>query len=293
MQARKGTQGIPPRLPQVAIGGSERLVQPCLSTHRSPTCHDKPAPFLLQTPVSPSLKPQPGSTTVPHWLPSTAPASLQLPHWHTHPEQASPRQDRDLSHCPTTASKSCSSPWERGRRTGFGAGGGEAQSHPDLSPSRSLGQASLHHPKTETRRVRGHSPGQSLEPPSRPGAALQGTAEQRFPSSKRGKEPLHPTPPVSPSHSPGPRASPSQPKQARLPINKDEEAPSHRDPFSFFSRTLSQWAEGQGYSKRPSAGVLIAPAENAARGAAEPISRSLPCRWFKPSHGGPSVTSIS
>lgn len=216
----------------------------------------------------------------------------------THPAQASPKQDRDPSHHPTTASKHCSSP-----RRGAGKLGAVLLPAPRVrgrgSPvPRSLARGIPAPPKRRRRHAgfkgtvqsRSCSHPDAQEQLSRAPQVLQRNSSLL---QNEGRDLFPPSPPVSPSHSPGPRAPPSQPKQARLPINKDEEAPSHLDPFSFFSHTLSKWAEGQGYRKRPSAGVLIALAENTACGAAEPISGSLPYRQFKTSHGGPSVTSIS
>lgn len=216
----------------------------------------------------------------------------------THPVQTSPKQDRDPSRQPTTASKHCRTP-----RRGAGKLGAVLLSGPRVrgrgSPvPHSLARGTPALPKRRRRHAgfKGTVQSRSCSHPDaqeqlsrapqvlqRNSSLLQNEGRDLFPHL------LQSLLPTLQDH----ELPPSQPKQARLPINKDEEAPSHLDPFSFFSHALSKWAEGQGYRKRPSAGVLIALAENTACGAAEPISGSLPYRQFKTSHGGPSVTSIS
>lgn len=92
---------------------------------------------------------------------------------------------------------------------------------------------------------------QSLWPPACPGAALS-AGEQHFPSREvgMGMELCTQLPPALLAALQDHALPLPQPSQ-ELAINKEEEAPSHSDPLSFFSCTLSKWAEGQGSGKGP------------------------------------------
>lgn len=178
MQARQGTQGVPSKASRgghTHTGGSESVVQPCLSTHRpentrvqqqQQTKHDKPTPFLLQTPMSPSPEPQTASTPVPHRLPSTAPASLQLPIGNADTSSASlPQAGQRSFTLPHHCLQKLQQPLGEGQKNWVQccsplpeSEGGEAQSHLALSPSCSLAPGVPAPPKDrDTQRSRAQS----------------------------------------------------------------------------------------------------------------------------------------
>lgn len=184
--------------------------------------------FLLQTPMSPNLEQQNISTPVPQQLPR-CPSAMQI-----HPEQAFPEQGTDLSCYPIIAFKSCSSSHERGRKTGISAAPlAQSQREGCLVPvplSPSLGS------RARSRAVPAATqmPGSICDHCRQALPLLNMREGTSSPNSSRFSFPLCRT-----------TSSPFSTK-ARLALNKAEEAPSHSDPVSFYSRTLSKWAEGQG-----------------------------------------------
>lgn len=199
------------------------------------------------TPRAP-LEAPPGA---PGWL--RAPTSPGDKHSHQHQRCSScqPRNPRD----PPAWSSPLAVPTHAGhitalfccphsRKTGIRAVP-FSQSRPALSLSSS--RAPLHHPNESSGGFRATVQAEFVATCMSRSSFDRWRAELPFLGSRdRTSAPnsLHP-------NSPGPRAPPSQAQPAKLAINKDEEAPSHLDPLSFFSCTLSKWAEGQGSGKGP------------------------------------------